>query len=72
MLVFLMWDDLIIKKSVTTEYHYWFDIFTATIDHQLQKLNNKFYEQATKLLMLSANLNPKNAYLKIVLSWRFF
>ena len=36
------------KKSVTTKHYYRVDIFTATIAHQLQKLNNKFCEQATK------------------------
>jgi len=32
-------------------------LFTATIDYQLNKLNSRFKEQATELLILSAALN---------------
>jgi len=62
-LVFLMWDDLIGKKKlVIVEHHYRVDIFTVTIDQQLQELNNRFNEQAIELFMLSATLDPKNTY----------
>jgi hypothetical protein len=44
-------------KSVTVE-----NIFTAIIDHQLQELNNRFNEQAIKLLILSTALDPRNSY----------
>ena len=49
-------------KSVTVEHHYRVDIFTAIIDQQLQELNNKFNEQAIKLLKLSTILDPINSY----------
>ena len=47
------------QKSVTVEHHYRVDIFTAIIDQQLQKLNNRFNEQAIELLKLSTTLDPK-------------
>ena len=50
------------QKSVTVEHHYQVDIFTAIIDQQLQELNNRFNEQAIKLLKLSTTLDPKNNY----------
>jgi hypothetical protein len=42
-------------KSVTVEHHY-------RVDHQLQELNNRFNEQAIKLLILSIALDPRNSY----------
>ena len=62
MLVFLMWDNLAIKKTITVEHHYRVDIFTAIIDQQLQELNNRFNEQTIELLKLSTTLDPKNNY----------
>jgi len=50
------------KKSVTIEHHYQVDIFTAIIDQQLQELNNRFNEQAIKLLKLRTTLDPINSY----------
>ena len=49
-------------KSVTVVHHYQVDIFTAIIDQQLQELNNRFNEQAIKLLKLSTTLDPRNSY----------
>ncbi|XP_074327244.1 uncharacterized protein LOC141665160 [Apium graveolens] len=47
------------KQMVTMEHHYRVEIFTTAIDQQLQELNNRFSEQMTELLILSASLNPK-------------
>jgi hypothetical protein len=49
-------------KSITVEHHYRVDIFTAIIDQQFQKLNNRFNEQTIELLKLSTTLDPKNNY----------
>ena len=37
-------------------------IFNARIDSQFQELNHRFTEHAMKLLMLSLDLNPREAY----------
>ena len=37
-------------------------IFNAGIDSQFQELNHRFTEHAMKLLMLSLDLNPREAY----------
>jgi len=50
------------QKSVTVEHHYRVDKFTVIIDQQLQELNNRFNEQAIKLLKLSTTLDPRNSY----------
>jgi len=44
------------------EHHYHFDIFNATIDFQLQELDNRFSEGAMKLLILSSTLDPNDVY----------
>jgi hypothetical protein len=44
------------------EYHYHFDIFNATIDFQLQELDNKFGENAIELLTLNLALDPSDNY----------
>jgi hypothetical protein len=44
------------------EHHYHFDIFNATIDFQLQELDNRFSERAMELLTLSSALDPNDAY----------
>jgi len=44
------------------EHHYHFDIFNATIDFQLQELDNRFGEGALELLTLSSALDPNDAY----------
>ena len=44
------------------EHHYHFDIFNATIDVQLQELDNRFGEQPIELLTLCLALDPKDAY----------
>ncbi|CAJ2631159.1 uncharacterized protein LOC123910597 [Trifolium pratense] len=48
--------------SVTVEHHYRVDLFNAIIDYQLKELNNRFSEQTTELLVLSAALNPNDAF----------
>jgi hypothetical protein len=50
------------ESSTTVEHHFIVDIFTATIDFQLQELKNRFNEQVVELLVLSAALSPKDAY----------
>jgi hypothetical protein len=50
------------KNHITVEYYYHFDIFNATIDFQLQELDNRFGEKAMELLTLSSALDPKDAY----------
>ncbi|XP_074323054.1 uncharacterized protein LOC141659998 [Apium graveolens] len=50
------------KQMVTMEHHYQVEIFTTAIDQQLQELNNRFSEQMTELLILSASLNPRDGY----------
>ncbi|KAG7968215.1 hypothetical protein I3843_08G142400 [Carya illinoinensis] len=49
-----------VDKSM--EHHFMIDIFTATIDIQLQELNNRFNDHTIELLILSTALNPKGAY----------
>ncbi|XP_042939574.1 uncharacterized protein LOC122274617 [Carya illinoinensis] len=49
-----------VDKSM--EHHFMIDIFTATIDIQLQELNNRFNDHTIELLILSTALNPKDAY----------
>ena len=44
------------------EHHYHFDIFNATIDVQLQELDNRFGEQPIELLTLCFALDPRDAY----------
>ncbi|KAK1377150.1 Repressor of the inhibitor of the protein kinase-like protein [Heracleum sosnowskyi] len=50
------------KQMVTMEHHCRVEIFTAAIDQQLHELNNRFSEQMTELLILSASLNPRDGY----------
>jgi hypothetical protein len=50
------------RDHITVEHHYHFDIFNATIDFQLQELDNRFGERAMELLTLSSALDPKDAY----------
>jgi hypothetical protein len=50
------------ESSTTVEHHFIVDIFTATIEFQLQELKNRFNEQVVELLVLSAALSPKDAY----------
>jgi hypothetical protein len=50
------------KNHITVEHYYRFDIFNATIDFQLQELDNRFGEKAMELLTLSSALDPKDAY----------
>ena len=50
------------RDHVTVEHHYHFDIFNATIDVQLQELDNRFGEQPIELLTLCSALDPKDAY----------
>ncbi|KAL5854183.1 hypothetical protein ACOSQ4_003985 [Xanthoceras sorbifolium] len=50
------------KEHITMEHHYRVEIFTATIDSQLQELNNRFSEQAMELLTLSSALDPRDSF----------
>ncbi|KAL5789875.1 hypothetical protein ACOSQ2_004763 [Xanthoceras sorbifolium] len=50
------------KEHITIEHHYRVEIFTATIDSQLQELNNRFSEQAMELLTLSSALDPRDGF----------
>ncbi|KAF8406933.1 hypothetical protein HHK36_006054 [Tetracentron sinense] len=47
---------------ITMGHHYKFDIFTATIDSQLQELNRRFNEHTMELLVLSSALDPRDSY----------
>ncbi|XP_030941602.1 zinc finger MYM-type protein 1-like [Quercus lobata] len=49
------------RDHVTVEHHYHFDIFNATIDVQLQELDNRLGEQPIELLTLCSALDPKDA-----------
>ena len=50
------------RDHVTVEHHYHFDIFNATIDVQLQEIDNRIGEQPIELLKLCSALDPKDAY----------
>ncbi|XP_021864694.2 uncharacterized protein [Spinacia oleracea] len=50
------------KDVISVEHHYRVDVFTATMDQQLQELNSRFSEQTTELLILSTTLNPIDGY----------
>jgi len=47
---------------ITLEHHLRADIFVATIDFQLQELNNRFCDQTFELLILSSTLCPQDSY----------
>ncbi|KAG2701688.1 hypothetical protein I3760_06G056500 [Carya illinoinensis] len=50
------------RDHITIEHNYHFEIFKATIDFQMQELDNRFGEGTTKLLTLSSALDPKDGY----------
>ncbi|KAG6655724.1 hypothetical protein CIPAW_05G235700 [Carya illinoinensis] len=50
------------RDHITIEHHYHFEIFNATIDFQMQELDNMFGEGTTRLLTFSSTLNPKDEY----------
>ncbi|KAL5752940.1 hypothetical protein ACOSQ2_023447 [Xanthoceras sorbifolium] len=50
------------KEHITIEHHYRVEIFTVTIDSQLQELNNRFSEQAMELFTLSSALDPRDDF----------
>ncbi|KAL5825154.1 hypothetical protein ACOSQ3_021217 [Xanthoceras sorbifolium] len=50
------------KEHITIEHHYRVEMFTATIDSQLQELNNRFTEQAMELFTLSSALDPRDGF----------
>jgi len=55
------------KKTVTVEYYYQVDIFTAIIDQQFQKLNNRFNGHAIEFdLLLREALGHK---IQLFCSW---
>jgi hypothetical protein len=47
---------------ITVEHHYYFDIFNAAIDFQLQELNCRFGEKTVKFLTFSSALDSKDGY----------
>ncbi|XP_042441464.1 uncharacterized protein LOC122026815 [Zingiber officinale] len=49
------------QDNFTIEHHYQVDLFYASIDSQLQKINGCFSDDAMELLILSNALNPQNA-----------
>ena len=51
------------QNILTVEDHYCINIFTATIDSQLQELNNRFSEHAVKLFVLNSMFDPRNSRL---------
>jgi hypothetical protein len=50
------------QDHITIEHYYHFDIFNATIDFQLQELDNRFSKGVMELLTLSSALDPNDAY----------
>ena len=44
------------------EHHFWVDVFTPTLDSQLQELNNRFREDMVELIILSLALDPSDDY----------
>ncbi|XP_048502889.1 uncharacterized protein LOC104896670 [Beta vulgaris subsp. vulgaris] len=47
------------RDNVSVEHHYRVDIFNATIDFQLQELNNRFIEKYVEFLIPSCALDPR-------------
>nr|XP_023909338.1 uncharacterized protein LOC112021000 [Quercus suber] len=54
--------SIYLQRGDANVEHYHFDIFNATIDVQLQELDNSFGEQPIELLKLCSALDPKDAY----------
>jgi hypothetical protein len=50
------------KSLIIMEHHFRIDIFITAIDFHLQELVSRFNEHAMELLILSADLGPKDAY----------
>ena len=50
------------EDQITIEHHYRSDLFTATIDSQLQELNSRFNEKTMELITLSSALDPKDGF----------
>ncbi|GKA98587.1 zinc finger MYM-type protein 1-like protein [Tanacetum coccineum] len=50
------------KHDVTVEHHYQVDVFIVAIDSQLQELNNRFSRTISKLIRLSATLDPRKSF----------
>ncbi|XP_061356054.1 uncharacterized protein LOC133300508 [Gastrolobium bilobum] len=50
------------QSDFSTEKFYRVNIFCATIDYQLQELNNRFNDNIVELLTLSMALDPRNRY----------
>ena len=50
------------KYHITMEHHFRVDVFTATLDSQLQELNNRFREDMVELFILSSALDPNDDY----------
>ena len=49
-------------QQKTNLHHYHIELFYTIIDMQLQKLNNRFSEANTNLLLCMACLNPSNSF----------
>jgi hypothetical protein len=50
------------ESLMTVEHHFRINVLIATMDYQLQELNNRFSEPAVELLILSTTLSPQDAY----------
>ena len=50
------------NDPMTIEHHFRVDVFFATIDSQLQELNDRFREDMVELLMLCLALDPRDDY----------
>ncbi|KAG2675774.1 hypothetical protein I3843_12G022500 [Carya illinoinensis] len=50
------------RDYITIEHHYHFEIFNVIVDFQMQELDSRFGEGATKILTLNSVLDPNNAY----------
>ncbi|XP_028550663.1 uncharacterized protein LOC110095983 isoform X2 [Dendrobium catenatum] len=48
--------------EITNFHHYRVDLFYTVVDMQLLKLNNRFSESSTELLLCVACLNPSNMF----------
>ncbi|CAL1382451.1 unnamed protein product [Linum trigynum] len=57
----------ILKRDVTNEHHYHYDVFNAAIDVQMTELGSRFNDRVVELLKLSSSLNPRDGYKTLTL-----
>ncbi|KAI5323131.1 hypothetical protein L3X38_032203 [Prunus dulcis] len=50
------------QELLVGEHHYRVDLFSDTIDYQLEELNSRFSEGSMELLILSSALDPSNDF----------